>query len=595
MRFKKIVGNNMLMLSYAWKYYKARLLGLFIISIFSAVGALASVLFPKYAVDYLVTDQPFNKYVFLVLIFMFIFLMNIIINNVFSIVVFQKGDNIIKGNVSRELMKKVPSIDMECYENPEFFDKYTRAVSEAENRVISVLNTVQALLSNLFTLGALITTMFILSPITITIAIIGVIFPLWANVKNNKLLLEFENSKTHSNRGVGYINRIFYLAQFAKEIRTTSVGGVLLKKHKRFCEKIDVIIKRFTPKIAKNAIIGSGLFTLFYNGVASIFIGYGIKEGNLTVGDFAALIAAINIVGNNLISVFNIVPECYKHSLFIENFKTILDYSPKIVNNDNSISLITKTPHSFVINNITFTYSNYDKPILKNLSFRICAGEKVAFVGLNGAGKTTMVKLLERLYDPDKGEILIDSQDLRQIKLESIHNSISTVYQDYQYYALTIAENILMRETQGKEDEDIVWSSLERSGLSEKVKNLPKGIYTELTQEFDKEGVMLSGGEIQKLALARMFASDSGIIILDEPSSALDPIAEHEVHQQMIDASDGKTVILISHRLSTARMVDRIFLFKEGSILEEGSHNELMDLNGEYAHMFKLQAEKYLP
>ncbi|MNI15318.1 putative multidrug export ATP-binding/permease protein [compost metagenome] len=152
-----------------------------------------------------------------------------------------------------------------------------------------------------------------------------------------------------------------------------------------------------------------------------------------------------------------------------------------------------------------------------------------------------------------------------------------------------------MRETQGKEDEDIVWSSLERSGLSEKVKNLPKGIYTELTQEFDKEGVMLSGGEIQKLALARMFASDSGIIILDEPSSALDPIAEHEVHQQMIDASDGKTVILISHRLSTARMVDRIFLFKEGSILEEGSHNELMDLNGEYAHMFKLQAEKYLP
>lgn len=219
-------------------------------------------------------------------------------------------------------------------------------------------------------------------------------------------------------------------------------------------------------------------------------------------------------------------------------------------------------------------------------------GEKIAIVGFNGAGKTTLVKLLMRLYDPSSGEILLNGRNIKEYNLESYRGSLGVVFQDYKQFALSVVENVLGRPMR-EGDEAAVEDCLRRAGIWDKISALPEGINTRMTREFDDDGLILSGGESQKLAIASVYARNSSVVILDEPSSALDPIAEHDMYRQMYRACEGKTMIFISHRLSSAVDADRIFLIEDGSIKESGSHSELMRLNGSYAEMFKAQAESY--
>ena len=230
--------------------------------------------------------------------------------------------------------------------------------------------------------------------------------------------------------------------------------------------------------------------------------------------------------------------------------------------------------------------------ILKNISINIRPYEKIAFVGYNGAGKTTLTKLLMRLYDVSKGEILLNNVNIKNYELESYRNSFGTVFQDYQIFAANIAENVIMDEVTNNE-KDIISNALENSGFADKLNSYKNGIYTPLTREFEETGVNISGGEAQKIAIARVFAKPCQIIILDEPSSALDPISEYNLNQTMLEAAANKTVIFISHRLSSARMADRIYMLEKGEVIEQGSHEELMNFAGKYAEMFNLQAEKY--
>jgi len=220
--------------------------------------------------------------------------------------------------------------------------------------------------------------------------------------------------------------------------------------------------------------------------------------------------------------------------------------------------------------------------------------KKIAIVGHNGAGKTTLIKLLLRFYDPTQGTISMDKFDYHQLNVKDLRRKFSVVFQDYQYYSLTVAENVLMRECLNEDDRHTVIESLQKSGLYDKIRMLPKGIDAVLTKEFDEHGVILSGGETQKLALARVFARDSEIIILDEPSSSLDPLAEHEMHKNMLEAQAEKTVIIISHRLSTTISADTICYMENGEIIEKGDHKDLMNLNGKYANMFMIQAKNYI-
>ncbi len=249
--------------------------------------------------------------------------------------------------------------------------------------------------------------------------------------------------------------------------------------------------------------------------------------------------------------------------------------------------------HRLTLKNVSFTYEGQTKPVLKNISLDIPAGQKVAFVGHNGAGKSTLVKLIMRLYDVTEGEILLDGVNIKDYKLSEYRHRFGTIFQDFKIFAADIEENVLLHPAENEKDSEIAQNAIKASGLWDKVEGLEKGMKTQLTREFDDEGTILSGGEFQKIAVARVFAKQSSIAILDEPSSALDPISEYEMFENMMTACKDKTVMFISHRLSSAVNADIIYLLEQGEIAEQGTHSELMNKGGKYAQMFEMQSKQY--
>ena len=324
------------------------------------------------------------------------------------------------------------------------------------------------------------------------------------------------------------------------------------------------------------------------------YLGYlALVLRKIALGEVASANNAANYVRSNLNEINYCLVDFQIIGQYAEKFRKLLDYEPIIEVADGLTP--DKEAGSLKLTNVSFRYPNTDKDTLKDISIEIKPGEKIAIVGENGAGKTTFVKLLMRLYDVTDGSIEYNGHDIREYNTKAYRKKISAVFQDYNIYAATLAENVLLRQY-NKEDEKDVIAALKKADFSKKLSKLPDGIFTNLTREFSDEGVNLSGGESQKIAISRVFLNDEdrAISILDEPSSALDPVSEYKLNKNLIDHAQNDTVIFISHRLSTTRMADRIYLFEHGSIIEQGSHEELMQLNGRYREMFDRQAKNYI-
>ncbi len=279
------------------------------------------------------------------------------------------------------------------------------------------------------------------------------------------------------------------------------------------------------------------------------------------------------------------------HSRFIDNLLYVLNYEPEIMENEDGLEIPESAPQNIRFSNVSFSYPNKTNLVLKNISLDIKPGSKVAFVGYNGAGKTTLVKLLLRLYDPTEGTIYLGENSYPQYRLKDIREHFSVVFQDYKCYAVSVAENVSMDDSDT--DKECLAEALKESGISEKIEMLENKENTMLSREFDDNGVILSGGEQQKVAIARAFYDSHEVLIFDEPSSALDPLAEYELSERIRELSNNKTVIMISHRLSTITLFDEIYMINDGMIIEKGSHNELMGRKGKYYEMFVKQASNY--
>ena len=345
------------------------------------------------------------------------------------------------------------------------------------------------------------------------------------------------------------------------------------------------VLKKYGWKIATINIIVVLLGTASSTGLM-LYLFAGVWIGVYTIAEYSALMSSSGQFEGNLNSFFGTLSNFYKNSLQIDNLKFVYFYKKKSIG--GTLALDLSKPIKVEVKNLYFKYPNSDKYALKNISIKIMPGEKVSLVGLNGSGKTTLIKLISGLYEPESGDILLNDINIREYNIEEVQKGIGIVFQDHQIFAYTVKENIAFEE----EVQNTAIDALDNLGLYKNIQQLPKQMNTHLSKEFDPEGILLSGGEAQKICIARALNKKTGLYIFDEPSSALDPISEYKMNSLLYNTTSG-TVIFISHRLTTTVMADKVFLLDYGELIEEGRHSELIKLNGPYANMFNTQAKNY--
>ena len=492
--------------------------------------------------------------------------------------------------IESELFRKAAVVELECYENPDFYDKYVKAMDNTYSRCMDVVYTVDGLIWSVISLASTSMLLFFIDPLLIVFGLVPLLFGLIRN-QYNKTNKERNDERRNLDRREGYVQRAFYLNEFAKEMRLSGMPSLLLRKYDKAKTDYIALWRKYGFKITMLHLLFSAAPHIT-SCAAMIYAGFRtLVSHTMLMGDCLVVFNSIENVSWTLTRMVGVFTEFRNHAMYIEDYRHFLEYEPKIKLLSESDGRIAERGE-LAVSDVSFAYTGADAPALRHINLSIKPGEKIALVGHNGSGKTTLVKLLLHLYEPSSGVITLGGHDIREYSADSYRDIFTVVFQDFKLFSLSVAENVLLRPLVDGDDE-LVTEALKKSGAWEKVSALTHGIHTTLTREFDDEGAILSGGEGQKVSLARAFTNHSPFVILDEPSSALDPIAEYNMFRNMLEACKERTLIFISHRLSSAVLADRIFLMDGGEIRESGTHEELMKKNGVYAEMFRKQAENY--
>lgn len=488
------------------------------------------------------------------------------------------------------VFEKAISLDVAEYEEPKFYDKYQRATLVMSAGYYDVLcsdfaDVVSSVLSLIFLLG----TVASIGPVYL-LFLIPTLFVFVIELRKSKKVYKRDWEMAGNNRTKAYIQRTVFLKDFSKDMRTSNIFSVMMKRFDRAIKENVKILKSYGFKLFVYSMI-STLFSEFIPLIGTYaYAAYQfVRKNTLSVSGFSVVISAFTSVRESISLITYCFDEMAQMALYFQNLHDFFDCETNIKDGEKTAGKF----ESLEFKNVTFRYPSAKKNVFENISFKITKGETIAIVGVNGAGKSTLVKLLLRFYDPTQGEILYNGVNIKEYTVDSLRNAFATVFQDYRNFAISIFENVICREC-SDEDRERAKSALKKAGLWEKISSMPSGGETVLTREFDENGAGLSGGENQKLSTARLFAGEYEIAVLDEPSSALDPIAEYKMYESLIDATKDKTVIYISHRLSSAVLSDRIFVISNGRISESGTHKQLLGSDGEYSRMFKLQASGYV-
>ena len=407
---------------------------------------------------------------------------------------------------------------------------------------------------------------------------------------------QYNLEKQRIGRKADYSKRVFYQPEYAKEIKLTGIEEALMEQYDEAIAEERKMALKYSLKIIPPTLINwICTFTLCQFFAVPVSLAYlAIEKKSIRLGDVASLKNATNDIKSRLDGMNYALVDFQQVGQYAEKFRRFMEYEVNIEGCEG-IEPIPENDCTLELKNVSFKYKDSEKYVLKDVSMTIRKGEKLALVGENGAGKTTLIKLIMRLYDVTEGSITFGGVDIRKLNIRAYREKIGAVFQDFQIYGATLAENVKMdfiNEGDGGEREKVL-TVLKRADFANKLEKLSDSIDTELTKEFSDSGTMLSGGESQKVAIARMFVRDMPVAILDEPSSALDPIAEYRLNKSMLENAENQAVILISHRLSTTKDADRIILLENGSIAESGTHSELIAGCGKYAEMWNVQAEKY--
>ena len=493
-------------------------------------------------------------------------------------------------HVSVEVMRKAATLDVTVYEDPVFYDRLERARVQATDR-LAMIQQMGRLIQQSVTAIAFSAVLVRYSPVLLFLLVAGVI-PAFLGESHFAFLTYAKNFRqTPLRRQMDYLRQVGGSKEASKELKLFNLSSYLTDRFRSISHDI------YVENVALNRrrLFWGGLLAIV--GQLGYYAAYGLSiyrtiEGQYTIGDLTLITTAIMQAMSNLQQVFSTASGVADQALFLTDLLAFFEMKPKVESKANGLRVPRPVRQGFEFCNVSFSYPGTTRRVLSNFNFTLAPGERVALIGENGQGKTTIVKLITRLYDPTEGEILLDGIDLREYDLVDLHSEIGVIFQDFMRYEMTARENITVGRIEVPHTREEIEFAAEKSLASTVVEKL-KGGYDQMLGRRFEGGVDLSGGEWQKLALARAYLRDAQLLILDEPTASLDARSEFEVFERFAELTSGKMALLISHRFSTVRMADRIVVLEGGRLVEEGSHQQLMALGGRYAEMFEMQAASY--
>lgn len=535
--------------------------------------------------------------VLFLLIFMFVIkILSSVVSQIDSAVLRISGEKIVRC-VKVRIMKKARELDIEAFDRPAFYEKLENANREAGHRPIQILNSTFTIIS---TFIKLISYVIILStaPGLWWASIVMVIVSVPSAVINftfRRKNFFYMRWKSKERRQMNYYSDIMVNKDIAKEIRIFGLADSFIGKFNDVYKVYYAGIRKLV--LTENAWhVAIAVISAITNCVFFAYIAFMVLTGRILIGDYSLYTDSLTSIAANVASLISTSASVYEGTLFIDNLISFMDEKQSVVPLDekNPETVRHGEPHTIEFCNVSFSYPGTDRPVIKNVNLKFNPGETVVLVGLNGAGKTTLIKLLTRLYDPTEGVIKLDGKDLRSYDVEDLYKTFGIIFQDFGKYAVTVSENIAFGNVYRKLDREKLMYAAKQADASDYIERLPNGFETPLMRHFEPNGIELSIGQWQKLAIARAFYSENDILILDEPTASLDAIAEQEIFNQFDMLRKDKMSIFVSHRLSSATIASKIVVLEYGAVVEEGTHKELMEKKGKYYELFSTQAKRYI-
>ena len=534
--------------------------------------------------------------VFYLLIFLFIYRLLKRLLGTFQRMITRIASEKVVRQVKMQIMQKSKELDLASFDNSDFYERMENANREAGGRPVTILLDTFSVISTVIEFVGFLSILFAAPGLALpTLAVLAVSIPSAAiNFHYRKKHVRYMRRRSKERRQMEYYSGVLVNKDLVKEVRTFDLGDIFIG---RYLESFQEYYKGLRRLILSENLwhTGLGILTSLVNFGFYVLIALSVFDGNMKIGDYSLYTGAVASLATCVSTIISSSGMIYEGTLFIDNLITFMNEERTVIAKIDPPRRVERNAgHTVEFQNVSFRYPGTSRDILKGISFTIRPGETVALVGLNGAGKTTLIKLLMRLYDPTGGRILLDGKDLREYDLQSLYQTFGIIFQDFGKYAVTVEENIRFGDIHRTPDPARVRYAAEQSAAKDYIEALPNGYDTPLMRIFEQNGMELSIGQWQKLAIARAFYADSDILILDEPTASLDPIAEQEIFNQFDTLRENKTTVFVSHRLSSATIANQILVLENGCLIENGSHAELMEKQGKYFELFSTQAKRYL-
>lgn len=588
----KTFKNNFIMLKYVAKFCPLYIFSSFLTIVASSISSLIEILLIEKVINFVLAENTsFNFVLKEIIIYFLILIPCILVQRIHSNYLVSRSRNLWMKKIQRVMFEKAAKLDISCFDNPQEYDLFHRALTQGDNRGINTFDAFVRFLRNvaiIFTLG---TYIVFKDPWLLIVIFLQSLIAFIIQYKNNRMWYKTSKEMEVNRRRYSYIKRVFYLEKYTCDIKTTNLPNLLIENEEEVRLDLDAGYKKTENKGFVYNVIEEIPYQVTRNFAVYGYLMWKVYSGIISIAVFASTVNAILKVTNYIYGVVWSVSRLRDNALYVDDFLWLMNYKPKI---EGSGGEKIESLHPIIeLENVSFKYHEQSEYVLYDINLQIEPREKIAIIGYNGAGKTTLIKLLLKFYNVLEGDIKINGESFAKIDEKEIRKTYVSLFQNFQIYSVSVLENVLLRPRENEDDDVVVWEALKKAGIYDKVMATENKLDTIMTKEFDDKGLVLSGGEQQKLAIARIFANPAPIIILDEPTSSLDPISEYEINKKILQLCTEKTIILISHRLSTVVDANKIYMMEKGKIIEQGNHRQLMNEKGKYFEMFETQARFY--